>query len=734
MTDEIQKDLPLDVDTVDDETRKLPKSRTDVEITEQVYYGKPCYVLKDPTTLRYYRLRPPEYTIYKMLDGKVEMDEILKVLAERFPKEQYDAQAVMSFVIMLRGASLLLIGGQANTDYLLKRKEQMNRSLFKRLRTEYLFFKIPLLDPDKLLNAMHRSLGPIIYSRAMTVAVWAIMAGALYFLISNIDNLHQRQPLLSWINLLYFVPSFLLIKLIHEFGHGLTSKHFDTEVHEMGILFLVFMPCPYCDVSDSWTISEKSRRMWITAAGIVVEIVLASLATYIWAFTVPGSGINQFALNVMVTASLNTLLFNGNPLLRYDGYYFLMDMMEMPNLKQKGSSYLWYLFQKFVLGVENANEPIDTRGREPGLISYAVCSAIYRWFIMFAIVGMVWTFLDKYGWGIVGAFMAISCIFTSFCMPIVKFVKFLVGQKQRIHIHVATAVILAAIVGATVYGILLLPVEQSVEAQCVLRPADLHPVYVTQPGFIDAVEVRDGEHVSKGEVLFVLQNPELEHTVSDLRLQKEKVESELDRARNLSDTDNQKQLEIERENLEEQYLRAKRDLDKLTIKSPIDGVVQLATNQPVEHLDGAFMQLQSKLCDVFTPGKYEAVTAVEERDIELIFVGHNVEIKLWPMEDVIIETKVTVIPSAPVKQLSSPAFSTMFHGEVATTPSTEREDAVIPSNNTYEIVLPLDNVAEDINLRDGLTGRSKIIVAEQRTLGATFKRWLQRTIRQEARL
>ena len=142
MPDDKSGNLMLSLDQQPVNEGKLPKSRVDVEITEQVYYGKPCYVVKDPTSLRYYRLRPPEYTIYNMLDGEVGMEDILRTLAQRFPDEKYDSQAVMSFIVMLRGAGLLHVPGASDTDYLLDRKKKLTRSIFQRVRKEFLFFRI----------------------------------------------------------------------------------------------------------------------------------------------------------------------------------------------------------------------------------------------------------------------------------------------------------------------------------------------------------------------------------------------------------------------------------------------------------------------------------------------------------------------------------------------------------------------------------------------------------------
>ena len=723
---------------------KLPKSRIDVEITEQVYYGKPCYVVKDPTSLRYYRLRPPEYTIYKMLDGSVGMEDILRALAERFPDEKYDSQAVMSFIVMLRGAGLLHVPGSSDTDYLLDRKKKLTRSIFQRVRKEFLFFRISILDPDRILNWLHAHLGSIVFSRGAGIVVLAMLAGAVALLLKNIDKMGQAQPLLSWINMLYFMPSLFLIKIIHEFGHGLTSKHYDTEVHEMGILFLVFMPCAYCDVSDAWMISQKNRRMWITAAGIVVEIVLAGLATYVWALTMPKTVINQFALNVMVAASLNTILFNGNPLLRYDGYYFLMDMIEIPNLKQKSSGYLWYLLQKYVLGADGATEPLDVRGREPGVFGYAICSAVYRWFIMFAIVGIVWRFLDPYGWGVVGAVMAVGCIYTSFFMPIGKFFKYLTMQRHRLHVRLVTAGVLVVVILAAVGLVLALPVEQSIETQCVVRPAGLHPLYVTQPGFIlrerNERFVRDGQAVEAGDTLLVLADPELEHSAGDLKLQLEQLQLQWKQARQGGAAQQAElaQIEAQFKGLKAQYERAKHNIEKLTIRAPVGGIVQLRTKEPLDNLVGSFLPLQAALFAVYEANAFEAVAAINHRDNGLIEPCQVVEIKLWPYDSVVLNSRVVTKPPSPVWKMSSPAFSAAFGGEVATMPAASPEEALEPADNTYELVVPLDAVAgmaEDgmADLRDGMVGRAKVIV-ERKTLAEAFYLWLIRTVKQDIRL
>ena len=721
-----------------EQVQALPRVRRDVEITEQVYYGKACYVLKDPTTLRYYRLRPPEHLIYTLLDGGHTMEDVLRALAQRFPGEEYDGQAVMSFIVMLRGANLLEAKGETSTEYLLRRKKLQEQTLVKKLRREYLFFRIPLMDPDKVLGWLDEHIGPVVYSKGMLAVALVVLAGALGMLASNIDKLGASQMLLSPLNLLYMAIALFLIKPIHEFGHGLTAKHFGCEVHEMGILFLVFMPCAYCEVSDAWMVPVKGRRMAITGAGIMVEVVLAALATYVWALTESRTLINQFALNVMIVASLSTFLFNANPLLRYDGYYFLMDLMEIPNLKQKGQGYLWYLFQRYVLGVDNAQKPVDVDGREPGVLGFAVASAIYRWFIMFAIAAMVWRFLDPYGWGVVGAMMALSCIYGAFVMPLVKFTKFVFTQRHRIHIRVLTAVVLLAVIGSSVGLFLMLPVEQTIEAQCVLRPAEMHPLYVGQAGFIDAERnesfVEDGQLVEAGTVLMRLSDPEVEQAYGRLGVELEQLRSQQKdyaRMQGASARQGEQQVAWRLKGLEARYERARQRVAKLTIRSPASGRLQVRTERPLRDLAGSFLPVGAALFAVYEPGVFEAVTAINHRDNGRIAKGQQVEVKLWAWDAEVFEGEVVDKPGEPVRLMSSAAFSAVFGGEVATLPAASEEEALEPADVTYELEVPLAGVDE--RLRDGMVGRTKIVV-ERRTLGGAFWFWLLQTLQQDIRL
>jgi putative peptide zinc metalloprotease protein len=187
-----------------------------------------------------------------------------------------------------------------------------------------------------------------------------------------------------------------LVKICHEFGHGLSCKKFGGECHEMGLMFLVFTPCLYCNVSDSWMLPNKWQRVFIGAAGMYVELILASIATFLWWFSEDGM-FNFLCLSVMFICSVSTVVFNGNPLLRFDGYYILMDILEIPNLRQKATEILKRWFQKNCLGLELQENPFLPHRNRFLFGIYTIASFVYRWVVAFSIIMFLNAVLKPYG-------------------------------------------------------------------------------------------------------------------------------------------------------------------------------------------------------------------------------------------------------------------------------------------------------------------------------------------------
>ena len=321
------------------------------------------------------------------------------------------------------------------------------------------------------------------------------------------DKLPDFQSFFNWWTIMSFWVCLAVVKIIHEFGHGLTAKHYGGEVHEMGILFLVLTPALYCDVTDSWLLPNKWKRIWISAAGIYVECFLASIATFVWWYSTPGL-LNSLAMATMFICSVNTILFNANPLLRYDGYYVMADWLEIPNLRIKSTQFFAYLIQEKVLGLEIPVQSYLPKSRRYLFVTYAVASYIYRWFVTFAILWFLSQILKPYKLESVSYLLAAGALVPLAGMPVYQIIKFLrtPGRLRKVKKVRATAYAVAAI--ALVTAILLIPTPLRVSGTFVLKLAKPEVVYVETEGRLVELNVKNGQWITKDTVLAKLSNPE----------------------------------------------------------------------------------------------------------------------------------------------------------------------------------------------------------------------------------
>ncbi len=247
------------------------------------------------------------------------------------------------------------------------------------------------------------------FSKWAVVAWFALVLSAIGLVAVQYDVFQSKLP--GFHQFFNVKNAFLLAvalagtKVLHELGHGMSCKHFGGECHEIGVLVLVLTPCLYCNVSDSWMLPNKWQRAMIGAAGMYVELAIASVCTFIWWFSEPGL-LNYLALSTMFVCSVSTVIFNGNPLLRYDGYYILSDIMEIPNLRQKSSEILNRKLSEWCLGIESPHDPFLPERNQIFFALYTVAAAVYRWFITFSILWFLYQVFKPYRLEVVGQIIA----------------------------------------------------------------------------------------------------------------------------------------------------------------------------------------------------------------------------------------------------------------------------------------------------------------------------------------
>ena len=702
----------------------LPAARRDVDSSQQLFHGQPCYVIKDPVTLRYYRLELPAYFIFTMLDGQRNMAEILRKLEERFPQQQFTQEEMLAYVDMLRQAQLLRIGGE-QSEKLLTAGRETRKKRIKAQMASFLWLRIPLIDPDRILNVLYRMVR-FLFTPATVVAALALLSVAIFLVVKNFEQiLNPPYPLISARNAILMAIVFALTKVVHEFGHGLICKHYGGEVHEMGILLMVFMPMAYCEVSDSWMLARKRDRLWIIAGGVAFEMVLASLATIIWASVSDGI-VRQLALNLMILSSISSLLFNANPLLRYDGYYFLMDWVEIPNLRTKATGYVNYLMQRYLLGME-VQKPLDVEGRETFMAIYSVLAIAYRWLVLFGIILLVYNFLpESFQW--LGALMAFSCAFNQFIWPPIKGIKFLSKHHARIRMRWGPTLGSALALIAIVAGILMIPLRRSITHQCIIEPEQLHNIFVKTAGFVESIRVPGGQQVAPGDLLVVLDDPQLR---ADLVLAKEGVQQariRSDLAISEGEVAKAQSFDEEAKRAGEQVLQLQRQVDELQIRVPTGADGKIITER-LELRVGEYLDRGQLWCRIQGEGPMVARMALDAHQMGRLHSGtdYPVRIRLWSLADEKLKGTLDSLPQGPVDVLSNASFAGNLGGEVPAKPDLSSPDQTQwqPLETTYEAIVNINNSNELLTM--GMVGRSRIDL-QRDTVGQLLYDWVIKKI------
>ncbi len=403
------------------------RKRPDLTANRQRYQGTGYWVVKEPVGLQYFRFHDEEYFILNMLDGHVSLQQIKDGFEQRFAPQKITFGDLQQFIGMLHRSGLVISNSPGQGKALRERgRKKSNKELMGKFANVFAL-RYRGFDPEKILNALIPWFGWLFTVPALIFFVLVVLTASL-LLASQYETVYARLPTFQqffaadrW---LILAATMAIVKVLHEFGHGLSCKKFGGECHEIGFMLLVFTPCLYCNVSDSWMLPNKWKRVWIGAAGIYVEMILASIAAFVWWFTEQGTTINDLCLNMMFLNVVSTVLVNGNPLLRFDGYYILMDALEIPNLRQKSTEVLKRWFQQTCLGLELQDDPfLPTRGRFMfGL--FTIASVIYRWVVVFSICWFVIKVLEPYGLQVIGRMVAVVGFAGLIAQPIIQTWKF----------------------------------------------------------------------------------------------------------------------------------------------------------------------------------------------------------------------------------------------------------------------------------------------------------------------
>lgn len=519
--------MQADAPVTDLERRKQLKlrARSDLSITPQKYEGRTYYVVKDPVSLRYYRFKEQEHFLLQLMDGSHTLDDTQKEFEKRFRPERLTLEDLEHFGQQLLTAGLVQNESPQAGKQLYERRAKRRRTELLQTFTNILYIKVPVFDPDKLLSRM------LPYLRWM-FSIWfllfslGVMAAAILLVLTHFETFRSRLPsyheFFSFKTIMYLWIALGVVKVIHEFGHGLSCKAFGGEVHEMGFLILCLSPAMYCNVSDAWTLPNKWKRIIISGAGIYVELMIAAIATFIWWNTPSQPFLNNLSLSLMIVCSVSTVVFNGNPLMRYDGYYVLADWLEIPNLRDRSNRYLQRVVMEHCLGIEVQPEPYMELGRRILFILYAVVSWVYKWVITFVILTFMATFLKPYKLEIISNLLACVALGSMIGWPLYRLGKN-IHKRGRLPDMKPTRVTISALVVALLlvaFFFLPLPVTRIRQTGLVqVQPLEQVPVHVRVPGILQSIpaNIREGVFVKRGTTLAEFTSLELENRIEQAK-------------------------------------------------------------------------------------------------------------------------------------------------------------------------------------------------------------------------
>ncbi|MFH1116885.1 MAG: efflux RND transporter periplasmic adaptor subunit [Pseudomonadota bacterium] len=698
-----------------------PKFRKDLGTSEYPERdGSKTIILKDLVAAKYYRLSMFEYRFLQTLDGTATLEEAV----ERFNNSGRYCSLEDARAILGRAAQFgLILGTEACTAKYqsLVKKRIENAKKTARFSSVYFLF-IPLLNPDRFLE---RTLPAVrLFANKWTLGAAALfIPGAVYLLLTGMGKI-QREYLyfFNLQNLLYLWITIALTKLVHEFSHAYTAKSFGLHVPQMGIGFLIFFPCLYCNTTDAWQLADRKQRMAISAAGIIAEMFTAITATYIWYFSKPGM-INSLAFYLMAVSFVSTILFNGNPLMKFDGYFMLTDYLRIPNLMQKSLGHLRYLFMNRVLGIDQV--PGTATHRSDGLLFtvYGVSAFIYRIFLYTGIVAGVYFRFDK----TLGLILAAAALVLFVIRPMARGVKNLYARRSELRPS-AAGVICFAVMAAAVMGPLFIPVSTKSVYPCYVGSVLVQKLTVPFQTAVEKVFVKVGAPVRQGDALFTLDTSNLELSLTEKRLQLGIVMKEINQMRL-----DPKQMggvpakEIERFQIEDEIARIQDDLNtaRFGITSPFDGIVTT---------------LDFRMQKGFRPGKGTVVGEVQspedcfvralipEHDRHRVHVGQEIEIWLPAGTGMIVTDRIHEIKTYSERDLKDSPFSSRLGGELATEALGDRLRDV-PLEAQYVCSVKFRNAEGAVPL--GMTGRLAVPSRPQ-SMFSRFLDGLFRTFNRES--
>ncbi len=625
------------------------RMRPDLIVRERKIGEKTYFIVKDPIRLSHHQLWEEEFTLLQMLDGKRTFASMKDAFSKIYKGSRLDARLLQILHGQFHRNGLVLSDGSGQADELQRRNKRLRSQVqWERIRN-WMCVRFRGINPDRALEYLDHRIGWCFELPVLFGITCFIFFTLMFFAVQGVSILSSMPTINEYLNvntIAFVYITFSALKVIHEIGHGLACKHYGGECNEMGLMFLILTPCLYCDVTDSWMVGSKWKRAMIASAGIWFELIAASICMWIWWFSNPGI-IHSLCFHAMLVGSVGTLFFNGNPLLKYDAYFVVSDLLDRPNLSQQARRLVSNGFARFYLR-QVPRATVDHSGRGNGFLwIYGLLSGIYRWVLRVVILLIIYKFFQVLRLESVGLLMVLFG-FTGLLYWISKAFGTLVTvpgrlgnlKKGRVSVSVLAAIALLA-------GVVWLPLPAGLNSPAFLEVKDARSIVVPVDGRLLRCQ-REGAIVRSGDEIAKLVSKELELSLASRRGELSRQRARLIglESRRGDDTLVAARIPTVQEaiaGLELEVQRLESDIEQLTLRAPIDGKilaplttkeamnpneVQVWSGTPLNGENiGCVLLRGTTFCQIGDVENFQGTAFLSQAQVELVHPGQEVTVK-----------------------------------------------------------------------------------------------------------
>ena len=493
----------------DEKEYPLPPLRQDIKIFPgpNEADGSPTYNLYDPVRAQYFKISWTEMVILKNLRPGITLSQITESINNTSTIKVTEEEVKNFFLDASRNN---ILASRRASEQVLKEAELRRTNIFVWLIYHYLYIRVPLINPDQFLARTLKYVMPFVSWYAFAIYIIVAIVGVMLLVSQFSQFIGTFEYFFSIQGIVIYGLGITVVKTIHEFAHAYTAKYYKLHVPTMGAAFIVLWLVLYTDVTDGWKLKKRSQRLAISVAGIIAEIIIAGFTTLGWSLTEPGMLQSLFFVISSVTW-ISTLVINLNPAMRFDGYYIMCDLSGIDNLQQRSFAFTRWQLRKWLLGLEvPCPEEYVTPQRRFGLMIYALYTWLYRLFLYTAIAIFVYFQFTK-ALGILLFFIEIGAFIL---IPILSEAKQLKLLYPYLKINLRFITTLSVL--ALILLWLVTPYPHREMFPAITVPQQNQIVYVPNNSYVKKLYVKQGDHVTSGQIIMELDSPVLDLAIKDM--------------------------------------------------------------------------------------------------------------------------------------------------------------------------------------------------------------------------